>query len=241
MTEEPGFAIGEVEALVLKAYRGAGFSWGMAQEAGRAAGWLARRQLPALDLFALLLKQTDAIPHDQLVPDINSDSWPAVWSNSAGLLCPVIAGVLLSDLAAVIVEKSAVIEKESTLTLESVAAPLILLPFVASLGVPVVIRATDIEVDVHGEVISLAGLPEQLGGKRDVVLELVDSRATSATNRGKLTEKLNSVHSTAASALRGVARPASIEFLENLAYHTYVPATQASRESGAGAGLNDDD
>ena len=41
--------------------------------------------------------------------------------------------------------------------------------------------------------------------------------------------------------VRGVGGAESIDLLETLAHQTYVPATQASRESGAGAGLTDDD
>lgn len=37
----------ELRSLVTKAARGAGMSWGMAEEAGWAAEWLARRSLPA--------------------------------------------------------------------------------------------------------------------------------------------------------------------------------------------------
>lgn len=37
----------ELRSLVTKAARGAGLPWGMAEEAGRAAEWLARRSMPA--------------------------------------------------------------------------------------------------------------------------------------------------------------------------------------------------
>ena len=136
----PSFAVGEVEALVLKAYRGADFSWGMAQEAGRAAGWLAARKLPALDAFASLLRQTVDTPHDSLGPDIKSATWPQFWSSPSGMLCPVIAGAMLSDMG------STITDKETVLTLESVVTPLILLPFAALLEIPVTIKATDLEV-----------------------------------------------------------------------------------------------
>lgn len=40
-------ALSELRALVTKAARGAGLPWGLAEEAGWAAEWLARRDLPA--------------------------------------------------------------------------------------------------------------------------------------------------------------------------------------------------
>ena len=48
MTEHPiDMAHSELRSLVTKAARGAGMSWGMAEEAGWAAEWLARRSMPA--------------------------------------------------------------------------------------------------------------------------------------------------------------------------------------------------
>ena len=45
----------ELRALVTKAARGAGLAWGLAEEAGWAADWLARRSLPAGDWAAIWL------------------------------------------------------------------------------------------------------------------------------------------------------------------------------------------
>ncbi len=42
-------ALSELRGLVTKAARGAGLGWGLAEEAGWAAEWLARRGLPAAD------------------------------------------------------------------------------------------------------------------------------------------------------------------------------------------------
>ena len=45
----------EIESLCIKAARGAGYSWGLAEQAGFAAGWLAARGLDATaPLLALL-------------------------------------------------------------------------------------------------------------------------------------------------------------------------------------------
>ena len=68
MTE---LSIGELDSLVLKAYRGAGFSWGLSQDAGRAAAWMAMRGLPAAECFAELLQQTDGLEHSALTPVIS--------------------------------------------------------------------------------------------------------------------------------------------------------------------------
>ena len=230
MNNGPSFSIGEVEALVLKAYRGAGFSWGMAQEAGKAAGWLAGHRLPALDAFATLLGQTAGQPHDQLAPVITSDLWPAVWTGSSNQLCPVVTGTLLSDLG------STVLEGQTSATFLSVATPLILVPFVAALGVPAVLRVSSVEVFICGNTIEPFSVSETLVGKIDVTLVLVARHAQPGNSKPGSTR-----HDRFTPAVRGVGDVESVDLLETLAHQTYVPATQASRESGAGAGLTDDD
>lgn len=49
MTATVTFAFSELRSLISKAARGAGLSWGLAEEAGWAAEWLARRGMPAAD------------------------------------------------------------------------------------------------------------------------------------------------------------------------------------------------
>lgn len=58
MTTDVTLALSELRALVTKAARGAGLSWGLAEEAGWAADWLARRGLPAADWATLWLQAT---------------------------------------------------------------------------------------------------------------------------------------------------------------------------------------
>ena len=55
MSETVDMAHSEVRSLVTKAARGAGMSWGMAEEAGWAADWLARREMPAAEWATLWL------------------------------------------------------------------------------------------------------------------------------------------------------------------------------------------
>lgn len=64
----------ELRSLITKAARGAGLGWGLAEEAGWAAEWLARRGLPAAD-------------------------WAALWlvPRHEGQLSPVEVGVRLAD------------------------------------------------------------------------------------------------------------------------------------------------
>jgi len=123
MTE---LSIGELDSLVLKAYRGSGFSWGLSQEAGRAAAWMAMHGLPAAKCFTELLQKTDGLERTALTPETNTGNW----SNFTSLVCPagnsgccpVIAGTMLSDFGWTVGSK---------LRLSSVYSPLILIPFVS--------------------------------------------------------------------------------------------------------------
>lgn len=74
MTEATELSYSELRSLVTKAARGAGLDWGLAEEAGWAAEWLARRGLPAAD-------------------------WAMLWlgPRSEGQACPVEAGCRLAE------------------------------------------------------------------------------------------------------------------------------------------------
>jgi hypothetical protein len=224
------FAIGEVEALVLKAYRGAGYSWGLAQEAGRAAGWLGERGLPAIDLFAELLQQIAKLPHEQLVPtgitpshrEATRPEDDVCWRGPEGVLCPVATGALISDLSAEF------LRKHQRLTLASVSAPAILLPFVEALELPLTFRVKDIEF----------GSPD---GATESVQRVLDIAQLASG-----TVEINHVPTALpvpwqGPVVRTSGTAASTALLQQLAHRTYVPATRESREAGAGAGLSDND
>lgn len=87
------YSLGELEALCRKATRGAGFSWGIAEDAGKTVRWLSSWNLPgATALAAYLHDRKDATgPDDPTLPD---------WSSSKSL-CPLVCGTLISDLGGV--------------------------------------------------------------------------------------------------------------------------------------------
>lgn len=72
--QDTDLSLSELRALITKAARGAGMDWGMAEEAGWAAEWLARRGLPAAEWAA---------------------DWLAGWNGGAD--CPVALGTALAD------------------------------------------------------------------------------------------------------------------------------------------------
>ncbi|MGQ0611243.1 MAG: DUF3726 domain-containing protein [Paracoccaceae bacterium] len=72
--QDADLSLSELRALITKAARGAGMEWGLAEEAGWAAEWLARRGLPAAD-------------------------WAADWlaDRNGGADCPVARGTAWAD------------------------------------------------------------------------------------------------------------------------------------------------
>lgn len=115
MTETVTLALSELRSLITKAARGAGLSWGLAEEAGWAAEWLARRGMPAAD-------------------------WATVWlaARIDGAVSPVEVGVALADAF------PSNPGLNGTVLPDGIAAPGYLLPFLhrmAEAGVGVAIEA----------------------------------------------------------------------------------------------------
>jgi len=219
----PELSIGELDSLVQKAYRGAGFSWGLSQEAGRAAAWMAIHRLPAAKCFAELLQQTDGIEYSVLLPDavpyaLKDDRL----KDSHGPCCPVIAGTVISDFGWTTGQE---------VVLDSVYSALIVLPFVSYCS-----KASGVDLcatigDETHHIFADGQLRSNLNSTETNLSPVVVSELPSQVERQ--------------AEVISVARRASVSELElnqleTLAHRTYVPASDASR-SGAGAGLTDND
>jgi len=104
-------SLGEVEAAARKAARGAGYSWGLAEDAGFAVRWLEARGLGGCAALVETLRIVDG-RFKEFAP--RSD-----WTSSSGQLCPIMVGAALSDRC----------DKEASLG--PILAPLLLMPVVA--------------------------------------------------------------------------------------------------------------
>lgn len=221
------YAIGETESLVLKAYRGAGLSWGLAQEAANTAAWMAMRGLPVLDEFAKLVQQIDKVDSALLSPDV---SVLTEWCNPSGRLCPVIAGCAFAE------SRLAQHHLKSGVQIKGVLQPLIMIGFIArvanQLRRNLIVEDVDAEFSyellAEGGVYS-PGMDCQSGGpsKSDLVIH-------ESMSKPQIVDP-PSVYQ------RANASVDTLEILERFAYRTYVPATDESRNAGAGAGLLDND
>jgi hypothetical protein len=110
------WSLGEVEAMARKAARGAGYAWGVADEAGHAVRWLEARQAGGItDLADLLVEVSNETPAD-FTPKSVAD-----WTCNTNHLCPVMTGLVFADTAEL---------REAEVTrLNSVMAPKLMLPF----------------------------------------------------------------------------------------------------------------
>lgn len=211
------FALNEVEAMAKKAARGAGHSWGISEEAGKATRRLCAWGLDGCAVLATALEAIDECDLARRAPTALIGEWTA----KDGEFCPLLAGAALSDAAA--------LWKADGLCLQNVVAPTLLLPFAAmaahALGVPVTVRWDGVEATTDGDSLALNG-----GGT-----------ALTAT-AARVTVSAGDTHPTpCAPAHRATPRPEDWAALGEFAQRTYAPATEASRLKGAGAGLSDND
>ena len=88
--------LAETESYLRKASRARGLDWGIAEEAGKAARWLAAFNLPGPETLLAHLQQLSGDDYRQFFPDCTLDPWQA----PGGLLCPIITGAAIADRSA---------------------------------------------------------------------------------------------------------------------------------------------
>lgn len=214
------FSLNEIEVTGKRAARGAGYSWGLAEEAGKAARWLTVHDLPGPEMLAELLTRNDGRPYEALAPE------PAAgpWQSRSGPLCPLISGAALCDRAQEIARGQAI-------ELGATAYPLLLVPFAAAaakLGAMTILLIwPDVRVEVGADGFALEGDASALTARS------VECVRCCKGDGGMTMAPVN---------LPGRAIAAETwSRLGAFAQRTFAPATEASRLAGAGAGLQDND
>ena len=205
------YSLNEIDAMVLKAARGVGLSWGLAQEAGRAARWLTVAGIDGAALAADVLAAHDG--NAQAMPGEGSAGWHA----NGGPCCPLLLGAALSDRLPELTDGFAA-EVRHTLFLAPFLAPFPAIPGPGKQqGVRITGAAT--ELKVFGRCCQGHGAPQ------DVVSITV----------------CDSAHPTPAPRHSATVDAKVWALLDRFAGRTYAPATEASRLAGAGAGTTDND
>ncbi len=190
----------ETGVLARRATRGAGYDWGLAEEATFAAGWLCDYGVDGADVLSRYYRRVDG----QAVASRMVRAWPSgdVWEGDAfgnSPLCPLCLGAALSDFGFPSGVEKVVISK--------VYAPIVLLPFIASLP------AKD------GKIWTIEGdITDDITPTRVVIIR-ADAKGLSAKGSGVKNPRYPQKEDA---------------FLLELAQRTYVPESEASRAKGAG-------
>ncbi|GEM_PF-76910 len=234
------YSMSEITARAKLAIRGLGYSWGVAEDAGRALLWLEQRDLPGLLVLAKLCQHIDQTfqietPETPSKPRVAAEtgfrpqSLSGDWLARDGELCPILTGIALSDCGLRDAPSSGILAR-------NVLFPLLLLPFAADLASTtqscVQLRLGDSLVMTDGEKVSIddsRGLSSIFGESRDVQVrsEPIDNSPIAYASP-KMLQRAS------------VANDAWL-VLEQFAQRTYAPATEESRIRGAGAGTSDND
>ncbi|MGV6802706.1 MAG: DUF3726 domain-containing protein [Ruegeria sp.] len=206
-------SLNEVEALAKRAVRGAGYQWGVAEDAAKAIRWLSSQGFDGVEVLAHLLDLDFASSVADHTPSGSQGEWRA---NAD--LCPILTGVLLSDCASLL--------REGPITICDVESPVLLLPFAGNaarrLKACVTVDGQDWSAVTDGDVVSTQGqLPQRSAG---ITVGMTGSITTARPTSSRLAPD-----------------PEALSFLTRLAHRTYAPATEQSRRLGAGAGLSDND
>lgn len=213
-------SLNEIEGLCKKAARGAGMSWGLAEEAAKAARWLSAQGMEGPALLAAQLRRNDGIDYAQLAPRIEADRW----SSAGRSMCPLIAGATLSDHAQLFTG-------DSGITLEAVSFPVLLAPFASRLA------------SSRGEAVALSWPGCRLYFDADGGMFCDPASDPTVDDVVAVTCEIKPAQ-TDGNAVQGPApavAEAVLSYLTELAARTYVPATEASRAQGAGSTLSDND
>lgn len=190
------WSLNEIEALAKKAARGIGYSWGIAEDAGRAVRWLEARGLPGAKALESLAEAriTKGSPE-----------------------CTLTIGCALSD---------GVFDTEVG-SFGQLTSPILLIPFAAWVAER---RQLGLAVHIDENVVRLSADGELLDG------------AIASPKTGLVTVEPHDIDDqTVTPGHRAFVDCDTIVALEAMAHKTYAPATAASREAGAGAGLTDND
>lgn len=213
----------EAASLCMKAARGAGMSWGMAEEAGFSASWLVSHGIDGPSYLRAHLERADGKAWEDLCPTIT----PATWRNAADhAVCPIILGTTMCDYADLPQGPA----PDAVIQLGPVSMPILLVPFLAELARKNALKITLVGAD--GTICI-----EDSAAWLDVAARSLTAQQLDLT----LSVKAAQPHkSSVPTTSKSCTTAATIAALNTLAMRTTVPASEASRAS-AGSTLSDND
>lgn len=205
------FSLSEIQATCLKAARGQGLPWGIAEEVAMAATWLSAADLPGPGMVLAFLQAAESAP-------------PAI---VAGCLCsppettvsPILSGAAILDLAP---------SMQWPLILKNVGYPMLLLPFVARAA-----RCLDLclQIDWQDTRVLVAPQGFHIANEAGIASPQGDVEVQPGETGMKMWSPRKSGHGVPIEVWRA---------LDTMALRTTVPATiRSSADAGAASSDND--
>lgn len=224
------YSLGEIDALARKATRGAAYSWGMAEEVGKAVRWLSAYGFLGVEMLAQHLQVT-ADQSQNFTPCLMNEKTDALLFHNAknldkqeSKLCALSCGSLMNDLGYQI-------RDDKLLSFNNVFFPLLVLPAAGRIAeaynITVSFKLEDnidtiIYCDPDG--ISIKDTPPLLGAFNvNDSCNILCKKEHSAVKNTHFPYPNN----------REIKKEA-LEILEIFAHKTYAPDTEESRMRGAG-------
>lgn len=219
------YSLNETASRARLAAKGAGYDWGLADEVYRSVFWLIRYNLPApLMLNKLLSHYQTSADVEQSMPSIIELTYKARGS----WLCPILLGCAMTD-------HIDNINADAKVYIYELKCPLLLLPFIAEIAIKLD-RVVVVNIDAH--LMATDGKQVQFSSAEVSQLDHVKNGQLTFVSRAEFNFDV-------AEALPMHSRvnidSATWDALDAFARNTYAPATDASRNLGAGAGTSDND
>ncbi len=219
------YSLNELASRAKLSARGAGYSWGMAEEVSRAVYWLAHHNLPHCSMLLPLLNQIDSsVNIMDTLPKALGENYYA----QGEYLCPIAAGCALSD-------SFDIKARESKVLMTDVLSPELLLPFVADIAQRC---ETIIVLEFNNENLATDGVHIKTSSSNLYEVEKASTLLCRVAGAGEV--EFTGLH-VPERKTRAVVSEDVWKALGVYAHNTYAPASERSRELGAGAGLNDND
>lgn len=210
----------EIETLSKRAASGAGYSWGLADEAGKATRWLMAYGFPGVEILLEILREKQISSGVGATP-VFADG---IWQSQSGSLCPLVAGAILCDRAAQITE-------DNGIRFSSVHQPLALAPY-ATIAARISNAVFELSWDNTIMMITAHDAAFTTGNAALEYHAIADVRCRRVGH-----VIANPIKRVTDCTVDGTAWPGLNEF----AHRMFAPASEASRLAGAGAGITDND
>ena len=217
------YSLSEIDALCKKATRGAGYSWGMAEEVGKAVRWLSAYGFSGPSILSKHLELV-ADKHQSFIPNLKNTSSPEdiiEFANDDKPMCSIYCCMLINDLGHAVAD-------QKTLSFHNMMFPLLAFASVGRIAEAYNISASftynETEIICNAQGIKVKDTPPLLS---DFSIE------ESANVLCRVVK--NNSKNTHCPAPQGRPIPAEdLIILEKFAHKTYAPATEESRLRGAG-------